>query len=67
MCGRNYLTGAGGKGFAPGVLQRIAQAADVLNLMTYEMRNAESDYRPDGSGRTGFSTNLYPQSGAPIA
>lgn len=67
MCGRDYLTGAGGKGFAPGVLQRIAQAADVLNLMTYEMRNAESDYRPDGSGRTGFNTNLYPQSGAPIA
>lgn len=65
MCGKDYLTGVGGMGFAPGVLQRIGQVADVLNLMTYELHNIYSDYRPDGSGRTGLSTNLFPQPGAP--
>lgn len=68
MCQREYLLGTranGTRGFAPGVLAELGRQADYLNLMTYEFHNIILDWKPDGSGRTGFLTNIYPQPEAP--
>ena len=68
MCSREYLMGTrtnGTKGFTPGVLAELGRQADYLNLMTYEFHNIILDWKQDGSGRTGFLTNIYPQPGAP--
>lgn len=44
-------------GFAPGILSHIAQEVTGINLMTYDFHGA-FDYVSDGSGKTGFLTNI---------
>ncbi len=55
-----YIEGTqnGANGFDAGVLGKISQLADKINLMTYDFHGA-FDYNPDGTGTTGFITNLY--------
>ncbi|MEK6731449.1 MAG: glycosyl hydrolase family 18 protein [Pseudomonadota bacterium] len=45
-------------GFSPGTLTDISKAVKHIDLMTYDFHGA-FDYAPDGSGLTGFLTNLY--------
>lgn len=61
-----YLAGArnGDNGFAAGVLKHIAALVSHINLMTYDFHGA-FDYNPDGTGTTGFLTNLYMPTDAP--
>lgn len=60
LSGPDYLEGKrnGKFGFAPGVLAKISGIVDHVNLMTYDFHGA-FDYNPNGSGTTGFITNLY--------
>lgn len=59
-----YLNGQGNTGFAPRVLMNLSKIVDHINLMTYDFHGA-FDYNPNGSGRTGFLTNLLMPSNAP--
>lgn len=55
-----YIDGTEAKntvGFAKGVLSDIQSKVTSINLMTYDFHGA-FDYKPDGSGKTGFLTNL---------
>lgn len=66
-----YLAGArnGNSGFAPGTLKAIAAQVNYIDLMTYDFHGAY-DYAADGSGKTGFLTNMYhptDSSGQPVA
>lgn len=57
--GNNYMAG-----FAKGTLETIAQNATAVNLMTYDFHGA-FDYAADGSGKTGFITNIGSKSTDP--
>jgi GH18 family chitinase len=69
-----YLKGTRGKpegsqpgsgyGFFPGVLKQIASLVNHVDLMTYDFHGA-FDYNKEGTGKTGFLTNLYKPSDAP--
>lgn len=54
-----YLEGtkSAGIGFAKGTLSTIAQNVTAINLMTYDFHGA-FDYAANGSGKTGFLTNI---------
>ncbi|MDF1796924.1 MAG: glycosyl hydrolase family 18 protein [Coxiellaceae bacterium] len=62
----NYLQGvrSGVAGFDRDVLQQIAAQVNHIDLMTYDFHGA-FDYNPNGSGTTGFLTNLYMPNDAP--
>lgn len=46
-------------GFETGVLSHIANEVTGINLMTYDFHGA-FDYNPNGSGKTGFLSNIQP-------
>lgn len=66
LAGPDYISGKNQVGFAPGVLAQIAGLSNVkaINLMTYDFHGA-FDFVADGSGRTGFLSNLYMPADAP--
>lgn len=65
----DYLLGKAGtdheRGFAAGDLQKIAQVAKKINLMTYDFHGT-FDYAPKNQGKTGFLSNIYAPTGVPI-
>lgn len=62
----DYLKGTrdGQYGFTGDTLKQISDNADHLNLMTYDFHGA-FDYNAQGTGTTGFLTNLYIPEDAP--
>jgi GH18 family chitinase len=56
---------SGACGFAPEVLKQLSELKFVrmLNVMTYDF-NGAFNYAEDGSGKTGFMTNVYPTKGS---
>jgi len=69
LAGQDYLQGKAGSsrsGFASGVLSSIASLSHVqtIDLMTYDFHGA-FDYEKDGSGLTGFLSNVYQTNGLP--
>ncbi|MEH0759635.1 hypothetical protein H4F20_08060 [Vibrio sp. 16] len=65
MKGDRACTNGGKCGFAPEVLKQLTDLKFVrmLNVMTYDF-NGAFNYKADGSGKTGFMTNVRPTHGS---